>query len=115
MEIHCLAQVPFEDAANIDRWAGDRGHSLSYTHFFRNESLPQIGSFDMLAIMGGSMNIYEHKAYPWLVTEKVFIQKAMEAGKKVIGVCLGGQLIADALGVKSSPTGKKRSDGTQSS
>ncbi|MBC8378467.1 MAG: type 1 glutamine amidotransferase [Planctomycetes bacterium] len=107
MEIHCLTHVPFEDAANIGRWAKDRGHSLSYTYLFRNKALPQIESFDMLAIMGGLMNVYEYDAYPWLVSEKVFIQKAINAGKKIIGVCLGGQLIADVLGGNVMPNREK--------
>jgi len=100
MKIHCLAHVPFEDAANIGLWAQDRKYILNYTHFFRNETLPDIDSFDMLAIMGGLMNIYEHDAYPWLVEEKVFIKKAIDAGKKIVGICLGAQLLADCLGGK---------------
>lgn len=98
MNIHCLAHVPFEDAANIGRWAALRRFPLSYTHFFRDETLPPIEAFDMLAIMGGLMNVYEHDEYPWLVTEKEFIRKAIEADKKIVGVCLGAQLLADVLG-----------------
>jgi GMP synthase-like glutamine amidotransferase len=90
--------VSFEDAANIGRWAKLRGHSLAYTHFFKDESLPPLEWFDMLAIMGGPMNVYEHDEYPWLAREKEFIRRAIDAGKKVIGVCLGAQLIADVLG-----------------
>jgi GMP synthase-like glutamine amidotransferase len=55
-------------------------------------------SFDFLAVMGGTMNIYEHDEHPWLIDEKRFIRQAIDAGKKVLGVCLGGQLIADVLG-----------------
>jgi GMP synthase-like glutamine amidotransferase len=98
MKIHCLAHVPFEDAANIGRWAKLRGHSLTYTHFFKDETLPPMEFFDMLAIMGGLMNVYEHDEYPWLVPEKAFIRQAVNAGKKIIGVCLGAQLLADVLG-----------------
>lgn len=98
MKIHCLAHVPFEDAANIGRWAKLRVHSLAYTHFFKDESLPPLEWLDMLAIMGGPMNVYEHDRYPWLIAEKTFIRQAIDAGKKVIGVCLGAQLIADVLG-----------------
>jgi len=98
MNMHCLAHVPFEDAANIGRWAKLRGYSLTYTHFFKDETLPPLEQFDMLAIMGGPMNVYEHDDYPWLVAEKAFIRKAIDAGKKVIGVCLGAQLLADVLG-----------------
>jgi GMP synthase-like glutamine amidotransferase len=97
MNMHCLAHVPFEDAANIGRWAKLRGYSLTYTHFFKDETLPPLEQFDMLAIMGGLMNVYEHDDYPWLVAEKAFIRRAIDVGKKVIGVCLGGQLIADVL------------------
>jgi GMP synthase (glutamine-hydrolysing) len=100
MKIHCLTHVPFEDAANIQTWADNRGHTLHYTHLYNHESLPDITDFDFLAIMGGPMNIYEHDAYPWLEMEKQFIGRAVEAGKKVLGVCLGGQLIADVLGGK---------------
>jgi len=44
------------------------------------------------------MNVYEEKEYPWLKEEKIFIREAIDAGKKVLGICLGAQLIADALG-----------------
>ena len=98
MKIHCLAHVPFEDAANIGQWAQLRGYPLSYTHFFKDGTLPTLESFDVLAIMGGLMNVYEHDQYPWLVAEKAFIRRAIDAGKKIIGVCLGGQLLADVLG-----------------
>lgn len=100
MRIHCLAHVPFEDAANIGAWAQQRGYPLSYTRFFQDNPLPSLDSFDMLAIMGGLMNIYEHDKYPWLITEKEFIKKVIDAGKKIVGVCLGGQLLADVLGGK---------------
>ena len=97
MNTHCLTHVSFEDAANIGESAKLREHSLRYTHLYRNEPLPTIESFDMLAIMGGPMNIYEYDLYPWLAAEKEFIRNAIDANKKVIGVCLGAQLIADVL------------------
>ena len=51
-------------------------------------------------VMGGPMNIYEEEKYPWLADEKVFIHEAIESGKVIIGLCLGGQLIADVIGGK---------------
>lgn len=98
MKIHCLTHVPFEDAACLGRWAQDRGHELAYTRLYCDESLPSVDAVDMLAVMGGPMNIYEHEAYPWLIEEKAFIRRVIDAGKKVLGVCLGAQLIADVLG-----------------
>ncbi len=61
-------------------------------------ALPAPEGLDLLVVMGGPMNIYEHEAYPWLAAEKRFIRACIDAGKMVLGICLGGQLIADVLG-----------------
>lgn len=107
MKIHCLMHVPFEDAARIGDWATDRGHSLTYTRLYQDEPLPALDTFDMLAVMGGPMNIYESDIYPWLIAEKAFIRQAIDAGKTVLGVCLGAQLIADVLGGPVTPNPQK--------
>ncbi|HBF35447.1 TPA: amidotransferase, partial [Candidatus Sumerlaeota bacterium] len=98
MRLHVLQHVPFEDAAEIGTWAQERGHSISHTLLYAGEALPALDAFDMLVVMGGPMNIYEHESYPWLVAEKAFIRESVLAGKYYLGVCLGGQLLADALG-----------------
>jgi GMP synthase (glutamine-hydrolysing) len=100
MNIHYLQHVAFEGLASIETWAVARGHSLSSTLFFANESLPQMQDFDWLIILGGPMNIYETEKYFWLTEEKRFIEMAIKNGKTVIGICLGAQLIADVLGAK---------------
>lgn len=66
------------------------------------EKLPRADDFDWLVILGGPMNIYEEDKYPWLADEKRLIQQAIDQGKIVLGICLGGQLIADVLGGKVS-------------
>lgn len=98
MKLHYLQHVPFEGPANIGDWAKSQGWSLSATHLYRGDKLPAQDDFDWLVVMGGPMNIYEEDQYPWLAAEKKFIEKAIEAGKIVLGVCLGAQLIADVLG-----------------
>lgn len=100
MNIQCLTHVSFEDAAYIQTWAQQNGHSLRYTHLYQGHMLPEMDSFDMLIIAGGSMNIYEYEQYPWLKEEKQYIAQAIEKRKLVIGICLGGQLIANVLGGK---------------
>jgi GMP synthase-like glutamine amidotransferase len=50
--------------------------------------------------MGGLIGVYEYKENPWLRDEKKFIKKAVEAGKHVLGICLGAQLLADILGAR---------------
>ncbi|HWI54648.1 MAG TPA: type 1 glutamine amidotransferase [Desulfobacteria bacterium] len=100
MRIHYLQHVPFEDLANISVWAEEKGHSVSATKLFSNEALPSMEQFEWLIVMGGPMNIYEEEDYKWLAAEKAFIKEAIQAGKIVLGICLGAQLIADVLGGK---------------
>jgi len=98
MRLHFLQHVWFEDLAYIKTWAERRNIIISRTAFFNNEALPAVDSFDRLVIMGGPMGVYEEKAYPWLVDEKKFIDQAIHDGKKVLGICLGAQLIAATAG-----------------
>jgi GMP synthase-like glutamine amidotransferase len=101
MHIHCLQHVSFENPATIVEWANNNGHTISYTHFFKTSfSLPDVNDIDALLVMGGYMNVDEETKYPWLAVEKQFIQQAIAANKKVMGICLGAQLIAAALGCK---------------
>lgn len=58
---------------------------------------------DWLIVMGGPMGIYDEAVYPWLSGEKEFIRQAIAANKVVLGICLGAQLIANALGAKVGP------------
>jgi GMP synthase-like glutamine amidotransferase len=100
MRIHSLQHVPFEDLAHIERWAQDKRHSVSRTLLFNNDPFPRMSEFDWLIILGGPMNIYEEKDYPWLSKEKKFIAEAIAQQKVVLGICLGAQLIADVLGAE---------------
>jgi GMP synthase (glutamine-hydrolysing) len=84
----------------ITQWAVEREDTISGTHLYRGEALPEAGQFDWLVVMGGPMNIYEYRNYPWLREEKRLIGQAIEQGKTVLGVCLGAQLIADVMGAK---------------
>ncbi len=98
MKIHYLQHVPFEDLANIEPWAISKGHQISRTQLFAGETLPKTDVFDWLIVLGGPMNIYEEKEYPWLAPEKKLIEASIKKEKRVLGICLGAQLIADVLG-----------------
>ncbi len=100
MRIHYLQHVHFEDPANIFKWAKEKGHSIKGSRLFFNEPFPDIDDFDLLLVMGGPMGIYDEEDFPFLKEEKRFIEKSISRGKKVLGICLGAQLIADVLGGK---------------
>jgi len=100
MKIHLFQHVPFEGLGKIADWIRERGHELTETHFYRDDQPPTADAYDWLIIMGGPMNIYEHRNHPWLPVEKRAIGEALAAGKRLLGICLGAQLIADVLGAK---------------
>lgn len=105
--IHYLQHVPFEDLGCIETWAVQKGHRLSSTKYFETDHLPELTEFEWLIVMGGPMGVYDDEKYTWLKSEKEFIQKSIQAGKTVLGICLGAQLIASALGANVYPNGEK--------
>ncbi|MDR3201366.1 MAG: gamma-glutamyl-gamma-aminobutyrate hydrolase family protein [Spirochaetales bacterium] len=111
MRLHSIQHAPFETPGIILDWAAENGHTLSKTFTYsldKNEAaFPALESFDWLVIMGGAMNVYEDERYPWLTEEKAFIKKAAEAGKTVLGLCLGAQLLAAALGGEVTKNAEK--------
>ncbi len=105
--LHYLQHVSFEGLGSIAAWAARSGFQTRATRFFQNDALPDLEDIDWLVVMGGPMNIYEEAAYPWLAAEKKFIRLAVAAGKTVLGICLGAQLIADALGAAVKPNRRR--------
>ncbi|HEY4060309.1 MAG TPA: type 1 glutamine amidotransferase [Puia sp.] len=105
MRFHCLQHVPFETAGILGDRILEKGHSLTYTPFYRGNVLPPATAFDGLVIMGGTMSVHDEAEFPWLRAEKELIATAIRQKKKVLGICMGAQLIAEVSGgrVYSSP------------
>src|SRR4051812_50228148 len=95
-----LEHAEAEGAGKIAEWAARRGHPLRVVRLDRGEALPDLAEFDMLVIMGGAMNVYQDRDYPWLPRERALVAEAIAAGKGGLGVCLGAQMIAGALGAR---------------
>ena len=64
------------------------------------DAVPDLGSFTHLVIMGGPMAVYEMERHPYLKNEAQLINAAIKANKHVLGVCLGAQMVAHALGAR---------------
>jgi GMP synthase-like glutamine amidotransferase len=77
-----------------------KGWPLRATRLFQGEALPALDEFDWLIIMGGPMGVRDAAQYPWLTDEAGLIRQAIEAKRRVLGVCLGAQLMAHALGAR---------------
>ncbi|MGZ3595178.1 MAG: type 1 glutamine amidotransferase [Syntrophales bacterium] len=103
MRIHYFQHVPFEGLGSIEQWILGRRYHLTVTRLYQGDPMTEMEGFDLLVIMGGPMGVHDEDRFPWLAIEKRFIEKAMNEGKAVLGICLGAQLIADVLGAKVYP------------
>jgi GMP synthase-like glutamine amidotransferase len=103
MRIHILQHIHFEGPVAIADWAARHGDRVLTTRLFDKDSPPEPDTFDMLVVMGGPMGVHDEEKFPWLRDEKACIRAAIDAGKSVVGVCLGAQLIADVLGARVQP------------
>ncbi len=102
MNIHFVQHEVFEAPGAYLKWAKQRNHTITFSKVYEEQSLPTtIDNIDFLIVMGGPQNpttTKEDCAHFDAFAEKVLIQKAVIAGKVVVGVCLGAQLIGEALG-----------------
>jgi len=97
MRVHVIQHVPFEVPGLIAEWAAERGHVLDITRTWADEFPSQPGE-SLLVVLGGPMGAADDDALPWLRSEKRFIAETIAAGRPVLGVCLGAQIISLVLG-----------------
>lgn len=103
MRTHVLQHVPFEGLGSIEPWLAARQARVSWTRFFEQPDLPDAEDVDLLIALGGPMSVNDEERLPWLRPEKRLIARAVELGRPVLGICLGAQLIASALGARVYP------------
>jgi GMP synthase-like glutamine amidotransferase len=100
VRLHALLHAPFEDLGSIEGWAAERGVPIRRTRLWLGEPLPAPDVLDWLVVMGGPMSVHDEGAHPWLKAEKRFLRAALDAGARALGICLGAQLLAEALGAR---------------
>jgi len=103
VRVQVLQHVPFEGIGSIQQWMDSRDIAVSTARLYEEPSVPRPGGFDWLIVMGGPMSVNDEDVHPWLRPEKRLIADAIEAGKIVLGICLGAQLIANALRARVFP------------
>jgi GMP synthase (glutamine-hydrolysing) len=99
-----LSHVAFEDLGSLEAPLRERGFKIenvlaATAHF----PLPQAVSCDLLVVLGGPIGVYDHEEYPFLKDEIACIRERLEARKPILGICLGAQLMAAALGARVNP------------
>ncbi len=101
MHVLVFQHLPIEHPGIFRDFMATDGIHWDTIELDAGESIPDLNGYDALIVMGGPMDIWEEQQYPWLVAEKKAIRQAViDLKLPYLGICLGHQLLADALGGK---------------
>lgn len=93
-----------EHPGSLRRFLKRDGISWDVVELDQGDAIPALDDYDVLWVMGGPMDVWDVEENPWLIQEKAAIRHwVREAGKPFLGLCLGHQLLADALGGTCGP------------
>ncbi|MCX8116851.1 MAG: type 1 glutamine amidotransferase [Desulfobacterota bacterium] len=100
MKVLILKHVNTEGPGLIEDFLIQQGAPYHIIDLSLSPYLPKPDAFSHIVILGGPMNVYEEDRYPFLKMEDLFLKEAIQRGRTILGICLGAQLIAKALGAR---------------
>ncbi|HEX3756969.1 MAG TPA: glutamine amidotransferase [Rhizomicrobium sp.] len=97
-----IRHVAFEDLGGFEAPLAQAGYAIRYADMGVDD-VAGFGDPDMLVVLGGPIGVYEDDLYPWLKSEIAGIAARLQAQRPTLGICLGAQLMARALGARVYP------------
>lgn len=105
MKLLVLQHAEAEHPGIFRKFLQEDGHDYDAVELDAGEELPSIEGYDGLWVLGGPMDVWQKDEHPWLAAEKACIRDAVEGrGLPFLGLCLGHQLLAEALGGSVGPS-----------
>ncbi len=100
MSVLICKNIETEGPGTIEDYLKMQGIYYKIVELSRGEGIPAPGDFDTLIMMGGPMSVNEDEIYPYIKEEENLVKDFISKDKKIMGICLGAQIMAKALGVK---------------
>jgi len=100
MRVLVIQHTQEEEPGTLLGWLREKNLPHLVHKIFQYPNLPNPQDFQFLVVLGGTMNVDQVAEYSWLATEKIYIRRWIESGKSYLGLCLGSQLLAQAMGAK---------------
>jgi GMP synthase (glutamine-hydrolysing) len=101
--VFAIRHVAFEDLGILTPLLTQRGYRIEYLDAGMDALTDGIGTADLLVVLGGPIGVYDHHRYPFLTEEVSALAARLRRNLPTLGVCLGAQLIAAALGAAVTP------------
>lgn len=102
-----VQHLAFEDLGSFEAVLRERGHAIEVVQAGVDDVGAAIRQAEWLVVLGGPIGVYEGERFPFLVDEVEALRERLAARRVTLGICLGAQLMAAALGARVYPGGRK--------